>query len=478
MCAAIRQSHAQDRTSVTPQDVCSSLNGVPSTSTIVSEEQCLPGVCPRPSSLPPFFIQNHNSEHDTRILTPPPMLPSQHPQLLLDDEAYETSAVAHLTTAHGIKVRDFAYENTLPPVTTVPRFSVQVQPRPRMLKRTRDMFDGAGHEDGEESDEEDPSIPRTYYIDSSGTGTSHTYRYRQKAASLERTLTEPADDQPQPSQGFNTRAYFLNQPSHVLRQPSHVLRNPSHVLVGPSPPRWPRQAAALFPTTSSKAASRSPFTNLSPISTIPQSQPSMDMEESQESEPYVETPLVTPNGSLQWPVQNTSALPDSQLESVLPQLPDSSVTMSQLGFTPERSPRNRATTPANEGSPSGSRPRRHARQPRLLPPADFASYASTPSKSRPTSSSPTRRAMRSAAASSAPLKEAPAHRYDLRQRPEGAKSATEKPAAARETSRTRATKQAAMKAEKPPSKRRKVTPPEPSAKTTRGRTRKNSEVKS
>lgn len=398
------------------------------------------------------------------------MFPSQHPQALPDDGPHDPAAVTHLTTVHGIKVRDFAYENKLPPVTTVPRFSVQVQPRPRLLKRTRDMLESVGHDDGEESDEEDPSIPRTFYIDSSGTGVSHTYRYRQKAAGLERTLTEPADDQPLPSQGFNnTRPYFLGQPSRFLL-------NPSHVLAQPTPPRWPIPSGVLFPMTPSKVASRSSFAGLSPISTIPQSQPSMMME-SQESEPYVETPLVTPNGSIQWPVQNTSALPDSQLESVLPQLEDTNVTMSQLGFTPERSPRNRApTSTADEGSPS--RPPRRARQPRLPPPADFIPHAPTVSKSRPTSGSPTRRAARSGPGSSAPLKEAPAHRYDLRQRPDGGKPAPAKPATSRSTSRTRTTKQAATKSEKPPSKRRKVTPPEPSTRTTRGRSKsKNREGK-
>ncbi|KAM5535494.1 hypothetical protein V8D89_010831 [Ganoderma adspersum] len=444
MCAAVQQSRPQH---CPPQDACSSSND---------------------SAGPSMSTIHHDSDHETRTPTPPPMFPSQHPQALPDDGAHDLGAVAHLTTVHGIKVRDFAYENKLPPVTAVPRFSVQVQPRPRILKRTRDMLESAGHDDGEESDEEDPSIPRTFYIDSSGTGASHTYRYRQKAAALERTLTEPADDQPLPSQGFNTRAYFLGQPSRVLR-------NPLHVLAQPTPPRWPLQSGALFPTTPSKAASRS-FVGLSPISTILQSQPSMVME-SQESEPYVETPLVTPNGSILWPLQNTSALPDSQLESILPQPEDTNVTMSQLGFTPERSPRNRASTStANEGSPS--RPPRRARQPQLPPAVDFVPHAPTASKSRPTPGSPTRRAARSGPGASAPLKEAPSHRYDLRQRPDGGKPAPAKPTTSRSTSRTRTTKQAATKSEKPPSKRRKVTPPEPSTRTTRGRSKsKNREGK-
>ena len=37
--------------------------------------------------------------------------------------------------------------------------------------------------------------------------------------------------------------------------------------------------------------------------------------ESQESEPYVDTPLVTPFGSLQWPVADTSNIPASQLDA-------------------------------------------------------------------------------------------------------------------------------------------------------------------
>lgn len=68
------------------------------------------------------------------------------------------------------KVRDFAYEETtttLPPVKVVPR-----PPSPRYLHlRVKDK---------EDSDEEDKSIPRTWYIDSSGTGVSPTSRFRKK----------------------------------------------------------------------------------------------------------------------------------------------------------------------------------------------------------------------------------------------------------------------------------------------------------
>ena len=393
--------------------------------------------------------QHNDSGDETSTPTPPPIPFSQHPQVLPDDGAQDAATL--LTTTHGIRVRDFAYENTLPPVTTVPRFTVQIQPRPRTLKRARDMLASAGRDDGEESDEEDPSIQRTFYIDSSGTGANNTSRYRKKGT-LARTLTEPADEQPPPSQGFPR--------AHVLTQPSRGLRHPS--------PSRTRQGGAQFPTTPNKAGRRSPQGGLSPINTQPQSQPSM-LGDSQESEPYIDTPLVTPNGSLQWPVQNTSTLASSHLESILPQLADPDVTMSQLGFTPERSQRPRV-------SPGESPPRRSGRNAQLPPPAEFRTRTPTPAKSRPSSGSPVRRVTRSSgSASPAPLQDAPAPRYHLRQRPQSGKAAA--PATSRGTSRTRTSDHATQRAEKQPSKRRKLTPPEPATTTvTRGR-RKNSAIK-
>ncbi|KIJ20375.1 hypothetical protein PAXINDRAFT_96585, partial [Paxillus involutus ATCC 200175] len=50
----------------------------------------------------------------------------------------------------GIKVRDFAYENTLPAITPVPRMPRQVQPAPRALKRSQRDWDDA-REDSQSS---------------------------------------------------------------------------------------------------------------------------------------------------------------------------------------------------------------------------------------------------------------------------------------------------------------------------------------
>ncbi|KAI0751004.1 hypothetical protein C8Q80DRAFT_545056 [Daedaleopsis nitida] len=401
------------------------------------------------ASQPPFPSNGFPSPLNSINREPSPSYPaSQHPQPLELEPADTGHNLVTTLAAQGVKIRDFAYENTLPPVTTVPRFSVQAQPRSRALKRVRDMVEG--HDDGEESDEEDPNITRTFYIDSNGTGVSHGYRYRKKSAVLGRTLTEPADDLP-PSQGFNTRAQGFAQPSH---QP-------------PVSPRL-RYNGALLPSTPQRGTGRSPNCHLSSIDTNPQSQTSVQGE-SQETESWIDTPLVTPNGSIQWPVQNTSAIPASQLESVLPQLPDpeaeANVTLSQLGFSPERS---QQPTSSPAGTPS------RVRLPQLPPPAEFhpSPRASAAIKSRPSSSSPTRRTTRSKA-SPTPLQAAPARRYDLRQRAPASKP----PPAPRATSRTRASSHALAKdklatVSAPPAKKRKITPPPPSPPLPSGRGRR------
>ena len=372
------------------------------------------------------------------------VLASQHPQSTVPEEASQAghNIIATLT-AQGIRVRDFAYENTLPPVTSVPRFSVQVQPRPRKLKRTRDMLDG--HDDGEESDEEDPRLAQTWYIDSNGDGVSHAYRYRKKTGTLQRTLTEPADEEP-PSQGFNTRA-------PVFRPPS-----PSHRFPPASP--HPRHEGVQCPSTPQRpmrhSQSQSPNRFPSPVITIPYSQRSFE-DESQETESWIDTPLVTPNGSLQWPVHNTSALPASQLETVLPQLGDAeheqNVTLSQLGFSPERS--QSAYAPSPTGAPS--RPRRP--EPQIPPPAEFNAPAG-PSNSCSPPVSPPPRTTRSELLP-APEQAAPIPRYDFRRRLAPVTPPPPTPAP-RGTSRTRASGHAAARPSDkaaPPSKKRKVTPP-------------------
>ncbi|KAI0375862.1 hypothetical protein BV20DRAFT_984955 [Pilatotrama ljubarskyi] len=384
------------------------------------------------------------------------------------EDVDQSNGIALLAT-YGIHVRDFAYENTLPPVTTVPRFSVQKQPRSRALKRTRDMLEV---NDGEESDVEDPSIPRTWYIDSSGTGTSRKSRYRKRAQALARTLTEPADDIPQ-SQGLNTReGGFMLPPSQRPFSP------------GPSS----QSQDVPFPTTPRRPDRQAQANSLSPLTIVNNVSPSQvsHQGESQETESWIDTPLVTPNGSLQWPtIQNTSALPASQLESVLPQFPaEDDVTLSQLGFSPERSqPQHRAVPFAQ--SPAGT-PSPLRQDAQLPPPAAFRHRTPSPTKSRHASTSPPRRSPRLGHPEARQEPRSGSPRYHLRQRPPGGANATTNGRGAavvtsgRATSRTRASNQSARKTENtaPVRKKHKVSPPpaDPPARTTRYGLRKSGDV--
>ncbi|OSD04636.1 hypothetical protein PYCCODRAFT_1407694 [Trametes coccinea BRFM310] len=391
----------------------------------------------------------------------PPLTASQRPEQR--DAIDQSKDIAVLATI-GIKVRDFAYENTLPPVTIVPRFAVQTQPRPRMLKRTRDMLEG--NDDGEESDVEDPSVNRTWFIDSNGTGVSHGSRYRKKTQALARTLTEPADEVP-PSQGFNTRegAFFV-PPSQRPTSPEPQ----SQPVPLPTTPHRPNRLA--------QTASLSPLTIHDNISPPRHSQQG----ESQETEPWVDTPLVTPNGSLQWPtVQNTSAIPESQLESMLPQLPGDDVTLSQLGFSPERSQHPRRSSPFRL-SPAGA-PSRRRPDPQLPPPAEFRHHTASPTRSRHSSGSPSRRSPQSGSDGSGAGQEPASPRYHLRQRRPGGMNTTARGAAQsgrRAQSQTRSAHQRARKTENevpPAKKKQKASPPaDPSARTTRYGRRRNGEV--
>ncbi|KAK0461988.1 uncharacterized protein EV420DRAFT_1242894, partial [Desarmillaria tabescens] len=73
----------------------------------------------------------------------------------------------------------------------------------------------------------------------------------------------------------------------------------------------------------------SDITKLPPL-LLPSSQP--PIYDSQESEPYVDTPLVTPNGSLNWGFKDTSSIPASQLDTASQATIPDLISMAQLGL--------------------------------------------------------------------------------------------------------------------------------------------------
>lgn len=352
----------------------------------------------------------------------------------------------------GITVRDFAYETALPPVPTVPRSSVQTRPRVQTLKRTRDMLNG--NTDGEENDVEDPSIPRTWYIDSNGAGVSRSTRFCKRAQVLGRTLTQPADEEPAPSQGLNTREGGFALPL------APRVASPAGLSQG-----------AQCPTTPHRPPRQAQTTSVSPLAITNNVSPSQasQQDESQETEPRIDAPLVTPNGSLQWSLpamHNTSTMPASQLESILPQLPDEDdITMSQLGFYPVRSQAQSQHPAAYGFSPASTLSRRQHE----LQLAEFNHFSPSSSKSPPTSVlSPLLSPVLMDARQGSP-------RYQLRQGPSTAVAInTKKPTTSRgcTLSRTHGSNQGtAHKTKNAPPPVRKKQKPSPPADSPPGRTR-------
>lgn len=224
----------------------------------------------------------------------------------------------------GIKVKDFAYESTLPPIPSyVPRREPparQVQPQPSIEKRP--------YEEHEVS-----SLPP-----------SHLGRERYGNAAKRRRV----------------------EPMSVHEGSEREIPVGSHF-----------------------QQSFQGFSQESQISTPSRSQPPLvygGESQSQESD-WVVTPFVTPNGSMQWPVQDTSSIPISQLETALQQFNEEvPVSHSQLGFSKPSdiftenpsSLAHHATAPATESSPHVSPP-----APRIMGPPEVSRPARYNLRTRP-----------------------------------------------------------------------------------------------
>lgn len=212
--------------------------------------------------------------------------------------------IARLLVESGIHARDFAYESTLPPIAPVRHVRQQIQP-------------GALRRGGEFAGEEDDHEPQTFYCDAETGGTTVGLRPRKRKRPIERTPTEPVDEEP--SQG----PCPLSGGPLRLSQRRHWGADLAPRLL--ATPRKPFHPVASTPISSpGNRNTHSP------------SQPGVQGT-SQESE-WIDTPLVTPNGSFQWPVADSSDVPASQLDSAS-QLPvPEDVTFSQLGFSSQRTP--------------------------------------------------------------------------------------------------------------------------------------------
>ena len=251
---------------------------------------------------------------------------------------------------HGVKVRDFAYESNLPLIPSIPRVRQLVGARP--LKRTRRYFEEPGDvftvdtPSQSQSSAAGPSQASLLDLDHQHESASQSSQSRP----LERKSTEPIIVPGQGSQQQQQQLYRDVGYADLSQMPlgsQAAQKSPHHTLT------------PVTPTTVSRASTFSPAPLPPPF---PPTRKSAAAGGSQESESSIDTPLVTPNGSLTWPTI-TSDLPASQLGtdnngSQPPALVhDSTITYSQLQLglsppvsqAPDSDPAAAATTTTVDG---------------------------------------------------------------------------------------------------------------------------------
>ncbi|KII94997.1 hypothetical protein PLICRDRAFT_33825 [Plicaturopsis crispa FD-325 SS-3] len=331
---------------------------------------------PAPASMSSFsFPANTNMQSLPRLSTSSRSLRRKSTEIVLSAPGTPPprrppSPVMTLSQ-HGIRVRDFAYESTLPriaPFRPKPR-----PPGPRPLKRMRKTYDGA--------DPDDPFLDLGRPITSTF-GRGHGFEGDADHKRWKPSVPAVSETTDYPSQSQESQAE-MSQPPPFVREGS------------PSP-------------------SSQPPRHLS----------------SQDSEPYVDTPLVTPNGSLQWTVGNTSDIPASQLDRQSQAQPPDLVSYSQLGFLPqelesqvEDEELQRATSPIRPTSPFAQ----PFTSPQRTPPGPSNISRAPQHASSPGGASPVHSA-------SPPVSSTP--RYDLRKRPAAAEASPHSPSPDRTRRRT------------------------------------------
>ncbi|KAI0068564.1 hypothetical protein BV25DRAFT_1817429 [Artomyces pyxidatus] len=228
-------------------------------------------------------------------------------------EHHETFS-PELLAQMNVKVRDFAYESKLPPIPSIPRVRLQ-QPDQRPLKRLKLQRD----------DRENPFSQRARQLNG-GAEVGPAVRIGRP---LERKSTEPVLIPTGTTHHGPTRAMGFLDLSEYSGVAFPRLAGLPH-----SPPASRHEQDSEFLTGSPGAAgpSRTTRPQLPPLS-FPGYPSQPPLGDSQESDLQVDTPLITPVGSVQWPIVDTSEIPTSQLDTESQQPAQDDVTYSQLGFS-------------------------------------------------------------------------------------------------------------------------------------------------
>lgn len=219
----------------------------------------------------------------------------------------EQPSIPHLLEL-GVKVRDFGYENPLPPVPTV-----YLQPRQIQPSVPKDV--------------NDPNDPH-YVLEEERKKKVYSFASTRK---IERTPTEPlieTDLLPPPRREF-----------------PKIKRTDAQLDLGSQPPSYsppPPPPHSLLQDTINESSESQPLPGLT-----------MD---SQPADQWVDTPIATPHGSHQWAamspsVTDTSAVPASQQldsDSQAPPMPEL-LSYSQMGFSHPASPQSQSPLRADSG---------------------------------------------------------------------------------------------------------------------------------
>lgn len=298
-------------------------------------------------------------QESTEIIASPPPPPSANYQPTPEELA-----------EINIRVLDYAYMDTgLPPVPhyglslRAPR-QVVVGPKPIEHPRNggdEDMNDpfsaGLRHQASGGSSQPVAST--------SGSGGSSS----QKAKPLEREDTEPtpaeSSQRPIPgrAQGYSDLAFYQPSLQSQSQSQSQLQSQSQQSSTSRQPPRPPHII------TNSQQQSQSAWNH--ELSSPSQQVPQFAHSQESEYEPYIDTPLITPNGSLQWaaPEVDISAIPESQMDTDSQMPPPDIFSYSQMGFDPLES--QSQTDHLSSPSPAREPSQHHHLQ--LSPPPAIAS---------------------------------------------------------------------------------------------------------
>jgi hypothetical protein len=248
------------------------------------------------------IINDDDPELDlpSQVTNPPNFIASSdvQPQVLRPSSQQPT---VETLQSLGIKVRDFAYESTLPPIAPVPRVPRQTQPSARSLKRTRGDWE-----------EEDGALSHSSRLQFGREATNAGMQASSKPESLVRKATEPLEFNPPPVSKRAMGCADLSRP----------------VLFGSQLPfRTPRRALRVHHTPPRRSSTTPPT---SPLFGSPSEKPSHGA--SQESEL-----VMTPAGPASWHIDDTSLIPASQMDTDLLDFVPEAMSDSQIDLSSQSS---------------------------------------------------------------------------------------------------------------------------------------------